>query len=204
MVIWTSLFPQPSSASGNTAVAQDISASSLALEPVSSQLALVSGWWYYYTSDKENPEDRVPQVMTRKQPKVTVFALPSREWLLVFSYRWLLARQTSWYTSPGHPSPMAFDSRRKPIWRMQWTALKNAALPFVYERGHQINQRNITNTDTTRSYWYLKYSTETLRVTTPNLDAIPEELQGKWTYHSAHQGHGYFPLIQKNSFFNNS
>lgn len=35
---------------------------------------------------------------------------------------------------------------------MQRTALKNDALPFAYEGGHQTNQRNITDTDMIRSY----------------------------------------------------
>lgn len=58
---------------------------------------------------------------------------------------------------------------------MQATAVQNDALPLVYEGGHQTNQRNITDTDMIYSYRYLKYSTETLHVTTLNLEAIPKE-----------------------------
>lgn len=59
---------------------------------------------------------------------------------------------------------------------MQWTALKNDTLPFAYDGGHQKKQRNITDTDMICSYWHLKYSTETLHVTTLNLEATPKEL----------------------------
>lgn len=61
---------------------------------------------------------------------------------------------------------------------MQSAALQNSAILFAYEVGHQINQRNTTDTDVICSCWYLKYSTETLHVTTLNLKAIPNKSVG--------------------------